>query len=59
MSDILIGDHVVPVDDEEHDVMTVYDFELGGRVALCNWMIGTTMIKAKVATAKLMKVESE
>lgn len=51
-----IGDPVLPNTDRSHDVMTVYDFELGGSIALCNWVVGTRMFKAKYACSGLTKL---
>lgn len=54
---LLIGDAVVPELAPDVDVMTVYDFEVGMSIALCNWVVGTRMFKAKYPVASLVKLE--
>lgn len=58
-SELFIGDAVVPADDPAHDVMTVYDFEHGYQVALCNWVVGTCMFKAKYPVEELARLRRQ
>lgn len=57
MDNLHIGDAVIPRSDPEHDVMTIYDFELGFSIALCNWVVGTRMFKAKYPCKELLQVK--
>jgi hypothetical protein len=41
----VIGDAAIPRSEPDHDVMTIYDFERGATIALCNWVVGTRMFK--------------
>ncbi len=55
MMQLLIGDLVnLP---GHHHSMTIYDFEVGFTVALCNWVVGTKMYKLKVPVSQLHKME--
>lgn len=54
--DLSVGDAVVPKNDPGSDVMTVYDLIDGYTVALCNWVIGTSMFKARIPVRDLIKV---
>lgn len=53
--DLAIGDAVIPETEPDHDVMTVYDFECGYSIALCNWVIGSRMFRAKYPSGSLIR----
>lgn len=54
---LFIGDAVLPRDEPDHDVMTVYDFMNGGFTARCNWVVGTKMFKRDIPVRQLVRVE--
>lgn len=51
-----IGDAVLPRDEPDHDVMTIYDFKNGFSVALCNWLVGTRMYREEFLARDLTPV---
>jgi hypothetical protein len=57
MNEISIGDAVIPRDEPDHDVMTVYDLKNNYNEADCNWVIGTTMFKRRIAIRELIRLE--
>lgn len=52
-----IGDAVLPRNQTDHDVMTVYDFIQGFSIARCNWVVGTRMFRLDVPVKELMRVQ--
>lgn len=55
--DLLIGDAVVRAVEPDGVVMTIYDFECARRVALCNWLVGHQMFKARHDVRDLVKLD--